>query len=67
QLRGLLLNAVNKLLQTVVIDCQTAKEAWEQFKAQLDRETASSTISLLKAITDLTLCDGDDILEYKLL
>lgn len=36
QLRGLLLNAVDELLQTVVIDCQSAKEAWDQLKAQFN-------------------------------
>ncbi|KHJ33812.1 hypothetical protein EV44_g3241 [Erysiphe necator] len=64
QLRGAILNAVDETLQTVVIDHQTAKEAWDQFKSRYDRETSNSTIDLLKSITNLSLKDGDDISDY---
>ena len=64
QLRGALLNAVDESLQTVVIDSPTAKEAWEQFKARYDRETASSTISLLKGITNISFQDGEKTQDF---
>ncbi|KAI0993196.1 hypothetical protein K3495_g14988, partial [Podosphaera aphanis] len=64
QLRGLLLSAVDEPLQVVVIDSPTAKEAWDQLKSRFDRETANSTISLLKAVTNLSLRDGEDISEF---
>ena len=64
QVRGALLGAVDESLRTIIIDHQTAKEAWEHLKSRFDRETSSSTISLLKAITSLSLKEGDDIPEF---
>ncbi|KAI1000642.1 hypothetical protein K3495_g7551 [Podosphaera aphanis] len=36
----------------------------DQLRSRFDRETSKSTISLLKAVTNLTLRDGDDIFEH---
>ena len=64
KLRKILLNAVDEDLQTVVIDSQTAHEAWNLFKARYDRNTTNTTISLLKYFINLSLNNGDNIPDH---
>lgn len=58
-MRGALLGAVDDSLRTVIIDHQTAKKALDHLKSRIEREISSSSISLLKAITCLSLKGGD--------
>ncbi|KAI0994280.1 hypothetical protein K3495_g13902 [Podosphaera aphanis] len=59
-----ILDAVDENLQTFVIDHPTAKETWGKLQQRFDRKTPSSTISLLKNITNLSLQEGESISDF---